>query len=182
LGNRTVNGTSFVVSRGLRQGCGLFPLLFDLYINAALEEWKTLRPKRISLGNKMYIDSILFVDHKVLMAKSEDELQHNIMKSNQVLQSHDVNISIDKTKAIAMEGRQIRRVKIIINGNLIEPVNSFKYLGCNTATHKMNMNLEENIEIYNKISGIIKRHFGKKNETRDTSKNAQCAEQTSHDV
>jgi hypothetical protein len=60
-----------------------------------------------------------------------------------------------------MEGRQIRRVKIIINGKLIEQVNSFKYLGCIIATHKMNMDLEENIEKYNKINKVIRRHFGK---------------------
>jgi hypothetical protein len=63
------------------------------------------------------------VDDQALLAKSEGELQHNVMKLNQVLQSYDVEISTDKTKAMAMEGRQIRRVKIITNGKLIEQVN-----------------------------------------------------------
>jgi hypothetical protein len=40
-----------------------------MYINAALEEWKTLKPKRISLGNKRYNDSILFADDQVLWQK-----------------------------------------------------------------------------------------------------------------
>jgi hypothetical protein len=107
--------------------------LFDLYINLALEEWRTWKQKRISLGNKRYIDLILFADDQVLLAKSEDELRYNVMKLNQVLQSYDVKISTDKTKAMAMEGRQVRRVKIIISGKLIEQVNSFKYVGCNIA-------------------------------------------------
>jgi hypothetical protein len=152
---RTANGKPFVVNRGLRQGCGLFPLLFDLYIKAALEEWKILKPKRISLGNKRYSDSILFANDQVLLAKSEDELQYNVMKLNQVLQSYDVKISTDVTKAMAMEGRQTRRVKTIINGKLIEQVNSFKYLGCNIATHKMNMDPEDNTEkIFKKMESL----------------------------
>jgi hypothetical protein len=61
---------------------------------------------------------------------------------------------------MAMEGRQIRRVNIIINGKLIEQGNSFTYLGCNVKTHKMNMDLEDNIEKYNKLNGIIRRYFG----------------------
>jgi hypothetical protein len=73
-----------------------------------------------------------------------------------------VKILTDKTKAMAMEGRQIERVKIIINGKLTEQVNSFKYLGCNIATQKMNMDLDDNIEKYNMINGLIRRHFGKK--------------------
>jgi hypothetical protein len=73
-----------------------------------------------------------------------------------------VKISLDKTKAMAMEWRQIRRVKITICGKLIEQVNSFNCLGCNTATHKMNMDLEDNIEKYSKLNGIIRKHFVKK--------------------
>jgi hypothetical protein len=73
-----------------------------------------------------------------------------------------VKISTDKTKAMAMELRQIRRVRIIINGKLIEQVNAFKYLGFNIATHKMNMDLKDNTEKYNKLNGIIRRHFRKK--------------------
>jgi hypothetical protein len=61
------------------------------------------------------------------------------MKLNQVLQSYDVTILTDETKLMTMEGRQLRTVKIVINGNLIEQVSLFKYLGCNIATHKMNM-------------------------------------------
>jgi hypothetical protein len=61
---------------------------------------------------------------------------------------------------MAMKGRQIRRVKIIINGKLIEQANSFNYLGCNIATHKMNMDLKD-IEKYSKLNGIARRHFGK---------------------
>jgi hypothetical protein len=57
---------------------------------------------------------------------------------------------------MAVEGRQIRRVKIIINGKLTE-----QYLGCNIATHKMNMDLEDNTGKYNKLNGIIRRYFGK---------------------
>jgi hypothetical protein len=51
----------------------------------------------------MYIDSALFADDQVLLAKSEDELQYNVMKLHQVLQSYDVKISADKTKSMAME-------------------------------------------------------------------------------
>jgi hypothetical protein len=57
-----------------------------------------------------------------------------------------VKISIDKTKAMAMEGRQIGRVNITIYGKLIEHVNSFNYLGFNTATHKMNMDLKDKLK------------------------------------
>jgi hypothetical protein len=82
-------------------------------LNAVLEEWEILKPKRISLGNKRCIDLILFADDQALLAKSEAELQYNVMKLNQVLQSYDVKISTDKTKAMAMEGRQIRSVKLL---------------------------------------------------------------------
>jgi ribonucleotide reductase alpha subunit len=53
-----------------------------------------------------------------------------------------------------------RRVKIVIEGENIEQVPNFNYLGCTTSAIEMNADLEENISNYNKLNGCIKRHFG----------------------
>jgi hypothetical protein len=58
-----------------------------------------------------FIFAILF---NITLQSSEDELQYNVMKSNQVLQSYDVKISKDKTKAMTMEGRQIVVVVVVV--------------------------------------------------------------------
>jgi hypothetical protein len=57
-------------------------------------------------------------------------------------------------------GREQRRVKIVIDGENIEQVPNFKYLGCKMSTIEMNADLEENISNYNKLNGCITRHFG----------------------
>ena len=58
-----------------------------------------------------------------------------------------------------MWGNHIRRVKIVINENIIEQVTDFKYLGYRITEYKSD--LEDKLQTYNKISGAIRRHFGK---------------------
>lgn len=159
--NRQVLGTPLKVNTGLRQGCGLSPLLFDLYINRILEEWKSINPKYIRLGKNKYMNTILFADDQVLLADSEERLQENITKLNTVLKKYNMNISKNKTKAMAMQGKAIKRVKVVIDGNIIEQVNSFKYLGCVISIYQMNKDLEENVQKYNKLNGCIRRYLGK---------------------
>jgi len=60
---------------------------------------------------------------------------------------------------MAMCGNYIQRVKIVINNDIIEQVTDFKYLGYRIAEYKSD--LEDKLEIYNKINGAIRRHFGK---------------------
>ena len=50
-------------------------------------------------------------------------------------------------------------VKIVINDNLIEQVKDFKYLGYRISEYKSY--LEEKLQTYNKINGVIRRYFGK---------------------
>jgi predicted SPOUT superfamily RNA methylase MTH1 len=71
-----------------------------------------------------------------------------------------MNISNTKTKSMAMCGNYIQRVKIDINDNPIEQVSDFKYLGYHISDYKSD--LEDKLQTYNKINGIIGRHFGKK--------------------
>jgi hypothetical protein len=49
----------------------------------------------------------------------------------------------------------------MINNKIIEQVSAFRYLG-NTISHYNNdAQLESTIQIYNRMNGIIRRHFGK---------------------
>ena len=60
---------------------------------------------------------------------------------------------------VAMWGNHIQRVKIVINGSIIELVTYFKYLGYCIPEYKSD--LEDKLQTYNKINGAIRRHFGK---------------------
>jgi hypothetical protein len=77
-----------------------------------------------------------------------------------------------------MEGIDMRRFQVNRDGNMTEQVNFFIYLGCSVSVQKMNMDLEENIQEYDKLNGVIKilleRYLN-----RNTINNAQWALRTS---
>ena len=50
-----------------------------------------------------------------------------------------MTISSTKTKAMAMCGNYIQRVKIVINNNIIEQVTDFKYVGYRIAEYKSDL-------------------------------------------
>jgi hypothetical protein len=72
-----------------------------------------------------------------------------------------MRVSTNKTKAMAMEGKYMRRAKIVKDDIVIEQTSSFKYLVCNISIYKMNMDLEDNVQKCNKLNGRIKRYLGK---------------------
>ena len=80
------------------------------------------------------------------------------MKTTLHFRSYRAHFST-KTKSMAMCGNYIQRVKIVINGNIIEHVTDFKYLGYRISEYKSD--LEDKLPTYNKINGAIRRHFGK---------------------
>ena len=47
----------------------------------------------------------------------------------------------------------------MINDNIIEQVTNFKYLGYHISEY--GSDLKDKLQIYNKINGAIRRHFGK---------------------
>jgi hypothetical protein len=147
--------TILEVNKGLRQECGLSPILFDLYMNKGLEIYRTYSPKEIKLTENTQINTIFFADDQILLAESEDDIQRAVTTLNEVMKTYNMKISCNKTKSMAMLRREQRRVKIVIDGENIEQVPNFKYLGCKISTIEMNADLEENISNYNKLNGCI---------------------------
>ena len=60
---------------------------------------------------------------------------------------------------MAMWGKHIQRLKIVMTDNIIEQVTDFKYVAYRISEYKSD--LEDKLQTYNKINGAIRRHFGK---------------------
>jgi hypothetical protein len=117
------------VNAGLCQGCGLPPVLFNIYINKIIELWKITNPKGIKITRDTQITHLVYADDQVLLAFTEDGLQRAVTGLNHILQLYNLQILETKTKAMGIQGKYWRRVKVVINNKIIEQVSSFTYLG-----------------------------------------------------
>ena len=59
-------------NKGVRQRCGVSPVLFNIYINKIIEEFKKVIKKGIPLNNRKLVNTKLYADDQILMATSED--------------------------------------------------------------------------------------------------------------
>jgi hypothetical protein len=148
------------VNKGVRQGCGLSPVLFNIYFNEIIQEFKKVIKKGIELNNRKLVNTILYADDQILMAKSEDDLQTMAHHLNLIARKYKMTISSTKTKSMAKLENHIQTIKIVINDNIIEQVTDFKYLGYSISEYKSD--LEDKLQTYNKINRTIWRHFGKR--------------------
>jgi len=121
--NGGVSGPTHI-NKGVRQGCGLSPVLFNIYINNIIEEFKIVTKKGIQLNNRKLVNTVLYADDQILIATSEDELQTTSYHLNLIARKYKM-ISSTKTKSMAIWRNHIQRVKIVINDNIIEQVNRF---------------------------------------------------------
>jgi hypothetical protein len=89
----------------------------------------------IQLKNKSTIKIVLYAGDQELLTKSENELQ---MAARQMILPRCIisKYPPPKTKLMGMCGNKIRRLKIMIEGKIIENITEFKYLGNKISEYK----------------------------------------------
>jgi hypothetical protein len=100
------------INKGVRQGFGLSPVLFNIYINKIIQELKTLIKKGIELNNRKLVNTILYADDQILMATSEDDSQTMAHHLNVIARKYKMTISSTKTKSMAFSFLYCARIKI----------------------------------------------------------------------
>jgi hypothetical protein len=116
----------FSLNIGLRQGCVLSPLLFDLFINGVAEELKQQGLGVSVMDSKLSI--LMFADDIVLMASSEQELQKMLDVVGVYCSKWRCDVNAKKTEVVPF-GASECTFQWCINGQQLKVVDNYKYLG-----------------------------------------------------
>ena len=119
---------AFDVNQGVRQGCVLSPLLFNIFI-ADLAKKLDVVDGKVKVNNTE-ISSIFWADDIVMFSESENGLRTMIKILEEYVSENKLKINVDKTKVMIFNktGRLMKRI-YHINGKQLENVRSYKYLG-----------------------------------------------------
>ena len=108
------------VQRGVRQGCPLSPMLFNLYseviMRHALEKWED----GIEIGGKLY-NNLRYADDVALLATTEGKLQELVNAVGKASERFGLSLNAKKTQVMVI-GRHTTTINIMYNGAPLEQV------------------------------------------------------------
>ncbi|KAK7889103.1 hypothetical protein WMY93_024663 [Mugilogobius chulae] len=115
----------FPVHVGLRQGCPLSPVLFIVFMDRISR--RSHGPEGVRFGDHR-ISSLLFADDVVLMAPSNQNLQHALERCAAECEAAGMRISSSKSEAMVLDRKKVP-CPLQVGGESLPQVEEFKYLG-----------------------------------------------------
>lgn len=134
LDQNTISG-SFKCNKGIRQGDGLSPVLFSLFMNDIPEYLKIAGCTGVNINNHFF-NSLMFADDLMLISSSALDLQHSINVLSKHANDWKLKVNIEKTKIMIFnkQGRVDREPVFKFNNHLIDIVDKQTYLGLTLTT------------------------------------------------
>ena len=128
---------------GVKQGCVMSPLLFNLYLSDFPDIFdSTCEPVMI---NNTSVNCLMFADDIVIMSESAQGLQNCLDKVSTYCNLWGLTVNIKKTNVIIFNkgGHKISRFKFFLGENEVSIVNQYSYLGvifssCGSFTKAIN--------------------------------------------
>ena len=120
-------GDWFRTTTGVRQGCLLSPTLFNIFLERIMTDALEDHEGTVSIGGRT-ITNLCFTDDIDGLAGEEEELANLVERLDKASTAYGMQIRAEKTKLMTNNTSGIN-TEIKVNGQKLEAVTSFKYLG-----------------------------------------------------
>ncbi|KAI0240103.1 hypothetical protein LSAT2_009185 [Lamellibrachia satsuma] len=120
-------GDWFRTTVGVRQGCLLSPTLFNIFLERIMTDALENHQGTVSIGGRT-ITNLRFADDIDGLAGDEQELVNLVEHLEKTSSSYGMEISAEKTKLMTNSTQGIS-TEVKVNGQRLEAVTSFRYLG-----------------------------------------------------
>ena len=115
---------------GVKQGCNLSPLFFNIFINDIHEIFdKSCEPLKL---DDWLVNSLSYADDLVLLSETESGLQSSLNKLENYCNQWGLKVNIKKTKILVFNkpfNSKIKKLNFSIDQSKIVVTNSYCYLG-----------------------------------------------------
>ena len=157
----------FPVRVGLRQGCVMPPWLFNLYIDGVVREVNArvlVRGLTLVDGNdsEWELNQLLFADDTVVVADSERKLYQLVTEFGRVCERRKLRVNVGKSKVMrCTRNEDGARLNVMLNGEALEEVDQFKYLGSVIAVNggveaDVRHRVNEGCKVLRALKGVMK--------------------------
>ena len=153
----------FPVKVGLRQGCVMSPWLFNVYMDGVVREVKARTyGKGVQMvgenGERLQVSQLLFADDTALVADSEEDLRRLVMEFGRVCDRRKLRVNVAKSKVMrCSRSGDVGGLEVRLNGELLEEVDVFKYLGAHVAADgSMEVEVGKKVVEGSKVLGAVK--------------------------
>lgn len=120
------------VTAGVRQGCVLSPTLFLLVLDLLMRKTLGGRKRGIQWNFLERLEDLDYADDVCMLAQRLSDMSFKLDKLKEYSAMTGLRINVNKTKEMRMNVST--RENLEIDGNRIERVDSFQYLGSNVDT------------------------------------------------
>jgi hypothetical protein len=149
-------GSWFQAKSGVKQGCLLSPLLFDIYINS-LGEAIEATLKGVKIGDQT-IPILLYADDVVLLSDNAYDLQYMLDVLHDWCTKWRMTINADKTSVMIFQNNNspLGNINFTFGNTQLEIVKSYKYLGLElNEHHNWNKTVEKLAQSAGRALGVV---------------------------
>ena len=121
----------FPYRKGVRQGCVLSPLLFNLYINELPKLFEKTTSDPFLLPNSTAISSLLYADDLIILSRSKSGLQNCLDMLHTWSKKWLLEVNLKKTKVMILQKHKSKQknINFYIGKNPISITDEYTYLG-----------------------------------------------------